>query len=84
VSGPPDLPRGGRWSLPPSRLRFLRQDEGRFVAEVGVGIVHHERPAPIADVDPTVVALHRRLLEEFDPTRRLNPGAGSPTLRAAG
>ena len=83
VSGPPDLPRGGRWSLPPSRLRSLRQDEGRFVAEVGVGIVHHERPEPTAEADFAVVALHRRLLDEFDPTRRLNPGAGSPTLLAA-
>jgi FAD/FMN-containing dehydrogenase len=84
VDGPPELPRGGRWSMPPSRLKSLRRDEGRFVAEVGVGVVHHERRIPERDLDPTVVALHRRLLDEFDPTRRLNPGAGTPTLLAAG
>lgn len=84
VDGPPDLPRGGRWSMPPSQLRSLRRDEGRFVAEVGVGVVHHERHTPERDVDPTVVALHRRLLDQFDPTRRLNPGVGTPTLVAAG
>lgn len=84
ADGPPELPTGGRWSLPPSRLRSLRPDEGRFVAEIGVGVVHHERPAPDPGVDPAVVALHRRLLDEFDPTRRLNPGAGSPTMLAAG
>jgi glycolate oxidase FAD binding subunit len=84
ADGPPPLPAGGRWSLPPSQLRTLWRDEGRFVAEVGVGIVHHERPAPVVPAAPAVVALHRRLLDEFDPTRRLNPGAGSPTLLAAG
>jgi glycolate dehydrogenase FAD-binding subunit len=83
VDGPPELPRGGRWSLPPSRLRSLPRGEGRFVAEVGVGVVHHERPAPVTHADPTVVALHRRLLDGFDPTRRLNPGAGTTTLLAA-
>ena len=39
---PDDLPTGGRWSLPPARLRELR-GTGRFVAEIGVGVVHHER-----------------------------------------
>jgi glycolate oxidase FAD binding subunit len=84
VDGAPELPRGGRWSLPPSELRTLPHDQGRFVAEVGVGVVHHERPAPVRPAPPAVVALHRRLLDEFDPTRRLNPGAGSPALLAAG
>jgi glycolate oxidase FAD binding subunit len=84
ADGPPELPVGGRWSLPPSRLRSLRGDDVRFVAEIGVGIVHHERPAPVGEPDPAVVALHRRLLDGFDPTRRLNPGTGSPTLLAAG
>lgn len=82
VDGPPDLPQGGRWSLPPAQLRSLPRGEGRFVAEVGVGVVHHERPAPEREPDPNVVALHRRLLDGFDPTRRLNPGAGSPALLA--
>jgi glycolate oxidase FAD binding subunit len=71
---PPDeLPAGGRWSLPPSRLHEL-PGTGRFVAEIGVGVVHHESPSPPVDVDPVILALHARLKREFDPTGRLNPG----------
>jgi glycolate oxidase FAD binding subunit len=71
TDGPPPLPTGGRWSLPPSELAALRGD---FVAEVGVGIVHHAAPAPERAVDAAVAELHRRLKERFDPERRLNPG----------
>lgn len=70
---PPALPSGGRWSIPPSDIRSL-VGTGRFVAEVGVGIVHHERPAPERPVDPGVAELHRRIKARFDPTGRLNPG----------
>jgi glycolate oxidase FAD binding subunit len=71
VSGPPELPAGGRWSVPPSRLRDLR---GTFVAEVGVGVVHHADPAPRPVVSDEVRELHRRIKHNFDPTGRLNPG----------
>ena len=47
---------------------------GTFVAEVGVGVVHHAEPAPPRPVDPAILDLHRRLKERFDPTGRLNPG----------
>lgn len=70
---PAALPSGGRWSLPPSELHEL-VGSGSFVAEIGVGIVHHEHPAPVRPVDAAVVELHRRLKHEFDPTGRLNPG----------
>jgi glycolate dehydrogenase FAD-binding subunit len=70
---PGELPAGGRWSLPPAELPSL-VGSGRFVAEIGVGVVHHERPAPAKPVDPIVAELHRRLKHEFDPTGRLNPG----------
>ena len=71
ADGPPPRPTGGRWSLPPSEIAALTGD---FVAEVGVGIVHHAAPAPARSVDPAVTELHRRLKERFDPERRLNPG----------
>jgi glycolate oxidase FAD binding subunit len=47
---------------------------GRFVAEVGVGVVHADSPPPPRPVDRQVVALHRRIKAVFDPTGRLNPG----------
>ena len=70
---PPQLPTGGRWSLPPGELPRLA-GTGRFVAELGVGIVHHEHPAPERSGDPAIAELHRRIKHEFDPTNRLNPG----------
>ncbi|HUF99093.1 MAG TPA: FAD-binding protein [Ilumatobacter sp.] len=77
---PPELPRGGRWSLPPSALANLA-GTGRFVAEIGVGVVHHEESAPPRVVDPVVADLHRRIKHEFDPNGRFNPGIDVLTLR---
>jgi FAD/FMN-containing dehydrogenase len=78
VDGPPTLPGPHRWSLRPSELPALgaRPDvgPGPFVAEVGVGVVHAERPPPPRPVDPHVVELHRRIKAVFDPWGRLNPG----------
>lgn len=70
AAGPPDLPPGGRWSVAPGDIAGLT---GRFVVEVGVGVVHHADPPPAVPVHPAVVELHRRIKERFDPTDRLNP-----------
>lgn len=75
VHGPPHMPREHRWSLPPSQLTLLRSHiPGTFVAEIGVGVVHHTEPPPDRKVDDTVRALHARIKAQFDPTGRLNPG----------
>ena len=71
TDGPPVLPLGGRWSVPPGEIGALT---GTFVAEVGVGIVHHADPPPPRPLDPAVVELHRRIKDRFDPEHRLNPG----------
>lgn len=70
---PATLPDGGRWSMPPVDLRSV-VGTGRFVAEIGIGIVHHEHPAPARPIDPGIAELHRRLKARFDPRGRLNPG----------
>ena len=75
VAGPPNLPTTHRWSLPARELVRLRDDEpGTFVAEIGVGVVHHTRPGPAGVPADAVLALGRRIKHEFDPAGRLNPG----------
>ena len=71
ADGPPPLPSGSRRSVAPSAVPFLT---GEFVAEVGVGIVHHAEPWVRPARDPRVVTLATTLRREFDPTGRLNPG----------
>jgi hypothetical protein len=67
-----------RWSLRPGELAALPERLGsgadRFVAEVGVGVVHAAEPQPARPVDAPVVELNRRLKSIFDPTGRLAPG----------
>lgn len=73
VDGPPPLPSTHRWSLPPSKLPSLQSSTG-FVAEIGVGIVHHSLAESPRDVIAGVRRLNERLKARFDPTGRLNPG----------
>jgi glycolate oxidase FAD binding subunit len=67
-----------RWSLRPSELAALPETlgtgPGRFVAEIGVGVVHAAEPQPARPMDAPVVALNRHIKTLFDPTGRLAPG----------
>lgn len=73
--GPPTLPSAHRWSMPPaSMVELLRDSDGPFVAEIGVGVVHHTLPGPRSTPPPAVASLHQRIKQQFDPTHRLNPG----------
>jgi glycolate oxidase FAD binding subunit len=92
AGGRPDLP-PHRWSLRPSELAALAPGPGpggaapdgeRFVAEVGVGVVHRDTPPPPRAVDPAVAELHRRLKGLFDPTGRLAPGRHPLAAAGAG
>jgi glycolate oxidase FAD binding subunit len=81
ADGGPPLP-GHRWSVSPSSLAGLRTEpSGTFVAEIGVGVVHHVRPQSRPAPDRATVELHRRIKAEFDPAGRLNPGVDVLTLR---
>lgn len=53
---------------------IARLPTGRFVAEVGVGVVHCDAPQPTRPADLAVAALHHRIKTMFDPTGRLAPG----------
>ena len=57
-------------------MRGFADDGGpnRYLAQVGVGVVHASARQPPRPVAAEVVALHRRLKRLFDPTGRLAPG----------
>ena len=69
--GPPMLPTGSRRSVAPHDVLSL---VGEFVAEVGVGIVHHAKPWSAPPRSERAAALAAAIKHELDPTGRLNPG----------
>lgn len=69
--GPPMLPTGSRRSVAPASITSLT---GAFVAEVGIGVVHHADHHSAVPRPARAVALARALKVEFDPAGRLNPG----------
>jgi glycolate oxidase FAD binding subunit len=87
VTRPPVMTYRHRLSLPPAVFGRLVEGElsapGPWLAEVGVGTVHTDRPAEVAAavgigwpprLEARVAALHQELKARFDPTGRLNPG----------
>jgi len=73
TDGPPMLPTGSRRSVAPSELAG---QVGEFVAEVGVGVVHHAKPWSPPPRGEREAALAAAIKHELDPTGRLNPGVG--------
>jgi len=89
ASGPP-VRNVGRLSVPPGVLTRLPVAGGAggvgglgWLAEVGVGVVHTDRPAELAAalelpwpprLEPRLAELHHSLKQRFDPAGRLNPG----------
>jgi glycolate oxidase FAD binding subunit len=79
AEGPPPLPTAYRWSIPPSCVPSLAST-GRFVAEVGVGVVHHAHVAPPSrPPDPVLAALEARVRAAFDPAGRFTAPSGPTT-----
>ena len=71
VAGPPELPTGSRRSMHPADIVTCT---GSFVAEVGVGVVHHGESWSAPPRSIRVAALAAAVRHEFDPSGRLNPG----------
>jgi glycolate oxidase FAD binding subunit len=78
VSGPPDLRSFPyRRSVSPAQLSKLFSSEtenSHLIVEAGVGIIHSKAPTQSPDIEPPVALIHQRILHEFNPTGRLNPG----------
>ncbi len=72
TDGPPSLPTGGRWSVPPAAIPALGRS-APFVAEIGVGIVHHSEPPVVRMMAPAVATVHRRIKAALDPEDRFGP-----------
>jgi glycolate oxidase FAD binding subunit len=83
VSGPPDLRSFPyRRSAPPAQITKLftsETEDSHLIVEAGVGIIHSKAPTQSPDIEPpdiepSVALIHQRILHEFNPTGRLNPG----------
>ena len=74
----PDLPAGGRLSIPAADVRACGGAEGPtaglgpWVAEIGVGTVHVTHTPPLVALPNA--ALQHQLKRAYDPTGRLSPG----------
>ena len=76
ASAGPDLP-AGRWVGTPAAVAGFGRahpDAGRWVAEIGVGIVHVAAPPARPQPAAGVRALNAAVRAQFDPYNRCNPG----------
>ena len=75
VTGPPSLPTAGRLTVEPKELRGHAQKPGeRWIAEVGVGVIHTDSVAPHRTISDVNLSLMKDLEDRLDPNNRLNPG----------
>lgn len=80
ISEPPDLSLFPyRHSVAPQNLAALfhtkaLSNANTMIVEAGVGIVHQHLPPEPKPTDSVISLLHQRILEQFNPTDRLNPG----------
>jgi FAD/FMN-containing dehydrogenase len=66
-----------RSSMSPSQIpEIVARFAGRCWAEIGVGTVHFSDAQPIKVESPGVLAISERLMAQFNPSGRLNPGHG--------
>ncbi len=77
--GPVGIPSGRRASLRPGELRRAPEQfaGARWLAEIGVGVVHTEAPdvvKPAIPLEAPVQQLNTDLKRAYDPSCRLNPG----------
>ncbi len=85
IAGPPKLDNYPfRQSVPPAELAEMVHDHAQqgpepLVVEAGVGIVHRQTPAEPQATERTIELLHQRMLQQFNPTGRLNPGVSLTT-----
>jgi hypothetical protein len=66
-----------RSSLSPSQIpEVVAQSTSRCWAEIGVGTVHFSDVQPAKVESPGVLTITERLMAQFNPSGRLNPGHG--------
>lgn len=74
VPSGPVLP-AWRWSVSRAEVRnWVTERTGDGIACLMTGRLWRTTPQAPGPVDPTLLQLHHRLRDQFDPTRRFNPG----------
>ena len=74
AEGPPSIPSAGRISVEPKELKSLSTDNANWIAEIGVGIIHSDKPSKAQQISRTNGSLMREIERRLDPNGRLNPG----------